>query len=73
MTQRYLFIGSFKVSQLLTRYVTRYINARKTTVHVCRQVAAYSYRGWLDRKEVPETVKPYYSVAGELCIENLMH
>lgn len=54
--------------QLLTRNVTRYVNARKLTVYmyVCRQVAAYSYRGWPEKKDVPETVKPYFSVAGEL-------
>ena len=37
---------------------------------VFRQVAMYSYRGWPEKKDVPETVKPYLSVAGELSIES---
>ncbi|KAL5488977.1 hypothetical protein EMCRGX_G018012 [Ephydatia muelleri] len=39
------------------------------TDSVCRQIAAYSYRGWPEKKDVPEAVKPYFSVAGELSIE----
>ena len=39
------------------------------TDSVCRQIAAYSYRGWPEKKDVPEAVKPYISVAGELSIE----
>jgi len=39
------------------------------TDSVCRQIAVYSYRGWPEKKDVPEAVKPYFSVAGELSIE----
>ena len=39
------------------------------TDSVCRQIAAYSYRGWPEKKDVPEAVKPYFSVAGELSVE----
>lgn len=33
-------------------------------ISVCREVAIYSYRGWPEKKDVPEIVKPYFSVAG---------
>ena len=35
---------------------------------ICRQIVEYCKTSWPDRKKLPGVVKPYYSVASELCV-----
>ena len=36
---------------------------------VCQQIKVYCEKGWPERQALPGTVKPYYPVSAEICIE----
>ena len=36
---------------------------------VCRQVTTYCFQGWPSKSELPESVRPFHSIAGELSVQ----